>query len=473
MKINLFIFLLIRPLLNDAYSQEPSCDCGNVFTELSQKLEANYLGLVYLKQEKGDEWYVKIKRTYNENARSIPAQNCVAFLQKFLANFNDGHVFVFERPSYGASELLSIKTQIISEKILENELAQELAQQSQSNIDPFIGNWGDGISEYSVLKQGSNYLAYIKNSRDTSVVKGTLKARFQHIDGKFEGTYYSSTYRPRYVVGQIYKDGTLLALDGGIYWVKWSSSHLRELSMINRENVTLPTITKIDRKVTVFSIPSFNVDNKLFDKILKEHQDVLKTTSHLIVDIRGNTGGNALYFSFLGIYADKHIPESQGFVLASEDTKAYYEEQAKYSRNVYGPVVSRISNNLGKVIDGPLYPVKKISRLNSQIESVSILTDHGCMSAAESFILHSKQVNDKVKIFGERTAGVIDYTSVNVIKLTSSESQNIYFGYPTSTLNKYLSGSGFNRTGIIPDVTIPANEGDKIYWIMKYLNTHY
>ncbi|NOS90281.1 MAG: hypothetical protein HOP30_00010 [Cyclobacteriaceae bacterium] len=471
MKIKCFIFILLQTLLNTVYSQDLTCDCSKVFTELCQKLEVNYLGLVYLRQEKGDEWYSQLKGAFNENARSVAPNNCAAFLQKFLRNLDDGHVFVFERPSYGEAELLSLKSQIISEKLNEKELEAELLQQSSSTPDPFIGKWGDGVNEYTVVKRGNEYLAYIKNSSEPSVVKGTLKARFQFLDGRFEGTYYSLTYRPRYAVGQMYKEGTLFAVDGGIYWVKWSSAYQRELSMINTENVTLPTITKLDEKTTLFSIPSFNVDRKLFDKILKENEKVLKTTSHLIIDIRGNTGGNALYFSFLGIYADKHIPESQGFVLASEDTKAYYEEQAKYSRKIYEPVINGISNNLGKVIDGPLYPVKKVSRINSQIETVSILTDHGCMSAAESFILHSKQVSDKVKTFGEPTGGVIDYTSVHVIKLTSSESQNIYFGYPTSTLNKYAPGGGYNRTGIVPDVTIPANEEDKIYWIMKYVNT--
>ncbi|MEM7110542.1 MAG: S41 family peptidase, partial [Bacteroidota bacterium] len=120
---------------------------------------------------------------------------------------------------------------------------------------------------------------------------------------------------------------------------------------------------------------------------------------------------------------------------------------------------------------GPLYPKKRFKPANTKIRNVAILTDQGCMSAAESFILHSKRASTKVLTFGDRTAGVIDYTSVNTLPLHSGK-QNIYFGYPTSTLHKEIPDKGYNRTGIIPDVPIPAKVKDKISYILDYYNVN-
>jgi C-terminal processing protease CtpA/Prc len=308
------------------------------------------------------------------------------------------------------------------------------------------------------------------SSKDTSCVHGGLKGNFTKSSNGFIGKLYSSTYRPRFVTGNLYKEGTLIAMDGGVYWGKVESSFVREVNMINKEDVLLPTVTKLDDKNTLFSIPSFNVEGKQFDKILGDNYDLLIGTTNLIFDVRGNTGGNALYLSFLDAYATKNLDSSQGLILASQDTKLYYEAQAKYSKDIFQPVVDRINRSLGQIVDGPLYPTKNIQPLKTKIQKVAILTDRGCMSAAESFILHSKNVSNKVITFGSRTAGVIDYTSVNTIKLNSSGIQTIYFGYPTSSWHKQIPDNGYNRTGIIPDVPIDESVKDKVKFIVDYLS---
>ena len=196
---------------------------------------------------------------------------------------------------------------------------------------------------------------------------------------------------------------------------------------------------------------------------------LLQQTSHLIFDIRGNTGGNAIYFSFIDAYAKQNLRSSQGRVLASESTLAYYERLAKNSPNLYQPVVDRVKANMGKVVDGPAYPDQVFKpSADFNFQKVAILTDEGCMSAAESFIIHSKAVNHDVQTFGKPTAGVIDYTSVNAIPLASGGNRHIYFGYPTSSLHMDIPKNGFNKTGIKPDVPISEKVEDPIQFIVNY-----
>jgi hypothetical protein len=200
---------------------------------------------------------------------------------------------------------------------------------------------------------------------------------------------------------------------------------------------------------------------------LEDNEQTLNTTN-LIIDIQGNRGGNAVYFPLIEMYATQNMEGSQGLVLASNDNLKYFNFGAKnYSSKVYEPVVKRIESNIGKIIDGPLYPGRKFKISNSKIKNVAILTDYACMSAAESFILHSKRSSDKVTTFGSPTDGVIDYTSGNSMLLESGK-QYIYFGYPTSTLHKEIPKNGYNETGIIPDVPIEREVRGKIEYIVKY-----
>ena len=127
---------------------------------------------------------------------------------------------------------------------------------------------------------------------------------------------------------------------------------------------------------------------------------------------------------------------------------------------------------MGQIVDGPLYPKRNYKkRKKSRVENVAILTDEACMSAAESFILHCKQNSTLVKTFGSPTNGVIDYTSVNAVLLESGN-QNIYFGYPTSSLHQRIPDDGFNKTGMLPDVPIDPSVKDKVAFIMNYYKTN-
>lgn len=471
--IKLCTLISVVLISSASIAQSGTCKCDSVFLELTKKLEANYLGLKQLEISGEGGNYQERKLVYNAKAGNIPSTECTSFLQEFLNQFKDGHLFVFERPQYPPNDLTSFKSKVISNRIEINELMTQLETQKATTnlvgIDGLIGRWSDGNSVFTILKEKDEYKAYVISSKDTSSVIGGLKAHFRKNRNGFDGMLYAASYRPRYVTGNIYKEGTLIAMDGGTYWGEIESSFAREIGMINKENVLLPVITKLDDKNTLFSIPSFNIEGKQFNKILEDNYDLLINTTNLIFDIRGNTGGNAIYLSFLDAYATKDLDASQGLVLASEDTKLYFEAQAKFAKDIFGPVVDRISKNPGQIVDGPQYPAKRMKPLKTKIQRVAILTDNGCMSAAESFILHSKNVNNKVITFGSPTGGVIDYTSVNTIKLNSSGIQTIYFGYPTSSLHKLIPANGYNRTGIMPDIPIKESEKDKVKFIVEYL----
>jgi len=443
------------------------CDCKETFKEIIVKLEANYIGipLGQLPEEKAR--YEERKTLFREKAKTITPEHCTQFLSAFLNYFDDGHLFVFERPKYTNSRRDSIKQSIKKNKVSLPTLKHYVDNNAATKTDPFLGIWTDGTSKFVVTKKNDSYYVYILESILDSVEPGQLKAKLNFEDNHYIGSFYTNNYVPWFIEGGIYKEGTLFVASS-IFWQKVADP-LDVITLDVDTNFKLPTIKHINNETVLITIPSFSVDFTLFNDIINAHEKELKKATTIIIDIRGNRGGNGVYFNLIEFFATNDMKGSQGLVLASEDNLKYFEHSAKnYSSKVYTPVVDSIIKNMGKIVDGPLYPGVAYDIKKTAIANVAILTDGACMSAAESFILHAKASSNKVTTFGSPTDGVIDYTSVNSLPLKNSGTQNIYFGYPTSTLHKEIPNNGYNSTGIIPDIEIDTTSTNKIQYIVDY-----
>lgn len=90
------------------------------------------------------------------------------------------------------------------------------------------------------------------------------------------------------------------------------------------------------------------------------------------------------------------------------------------------------------------------------------------MNAAETFVLYSKEVSNRVVTMGDNTGGVVDYNNVNLIKL-NCEKHEVHLGYPTYTLHDKVVEYGYNKNGIPPDIRIDKTVSDKISFVLEYL----
>ncbi len=463
----LVLLILLAPTLSMA--QTDRCDCPAIFEEVVDNLEANYIALPQMRGTERETAYRKRVSAFRQKVDNVNCLDCTAFLQDFLSFFDDGHLFVIERPEYPDADLAEFRQDMLNNRKAPADLQKELARQTaRPDPHPAIGHWTDGKQEYIFLQEDDHLNAYILTPAADSIPAGTMKAHFRAEGNVLSGTYYNADYVPRHLTGHIYKKGTVLNLLGGTYWNRLDGPPSREKETAHPNDPKLPTITKLDDQNTLFVIPSFSADYQGFIQIVLDNMELLRSTTNLIFDIRGNTGGNAIYMAFLDAYATRPKPASQGLVLASEATGTYFRSFAERSPEVYGPVAERIEANMGEIVDGPLYPERVFEPFESNIEHVAILAGPACMSASESFILHSQSASTKVTVFGQPTGGVIDYTSVNMLRLENSGPQNLLFGYPTSTLHKEIPENGYNQTGIIPDVPIDDSVADPVQFIIDY-----
>lgn len=208
---------------------------------------------------------------------------------------------------------------------------------------------------------------------------------------------------------------------------------------------------------------------KIFDQVLFGHAQQLMSAKKLIIDIRGNSGGNGVYFDLLRLFAKEPIQSEVGYALSSKANINYFETfSQKRSDKIYTPVLMDMENNPGSIVDGPRYLPITLEPLPSQVQHVVILTDNANMSAAESFILHAKGSNQAIKTIGVKTKGVIDYLSVHTVSI-GCEKIGVRFGYPTSTLNKQVLNNGYNKSGILPDVPSENSGPELVRFAMEYL----
>ncbi len=448
------------------FEQEKESNCGKTFTELTYKLEANYVGLALQEKAGSDSLYKSRKHSFSIRAKETEPIKCTSLLSDFLSYFNDGHLSVFERPVYTEKELDTFK-----QKNLEGGLSISEVDSLMINGKPneLSGKWTDGDSQFYIVNRDSISEAYIIKRSGIEGKIAERKAFFKKTSDGYSVTYYSKSHTPYFMKGGVYKKNTLLSF-GPFLWAKTQPDSKIDSSTINSENPRSPTILSLDSATTLVSIPSFLNDHNSFKQFITENKELLENSTNLIIDIRGNRGGNAIYFPLIELFATRDAVANHGWVLSSEDNLQYFKTLKGWGwSKMYSPLIRRMRSNKGEIVDGPKYQPRSYTIPGNSIEKVAILTDEGAISAGESFILHSKAASDKIITFGSPTGGVIDYTSINSIKLIESGRQNIYFSYPTGTLNKSILSEGYNTTGIIPDIPIQHNISDPVDYIMNYL----
>ncbi len=445
----------------NAQTQKEPCDCVKSYGELVEKLESNYIGLALIRNNKKYQEYKALKTEFAAEAKLQTASSCTRFLMEFLSFFEDGHLYAIEFPRY-KKEILDDQQLFLSKN---KKTLKEIDELLLDTSDVLVGKWSDGESVFAVVKNDTVFDGYlIKSNRENTEI-GSLKIRLSKTQKGFEGSYYPYDFNTKYVRANLYKENSILKLImGGSR--KWFRAKDEKIAASIRE----PKVSRINNIHTVITISSFGMNPKDFKKFLADNEKTIKNTKHLIIDIRGNTGGNTIYFPLIQYFATQTLTSRQGYVLASPDNRAYFEKFIGFGfSKVYSPLLKRMAKN-GEIVDGPIYRDRKFKKVKNDIDQVSILTDNGSQSAAESFILHAKGASNKVKTFGTPTGGVIDYTSTNSLLLEHSGSQNIVFGYPTGTLHKDILKNGFNKTGIAPDIPQPANTEDLIQFVIDYYN---
>jgi C-terminal processing protease CtpA/Prc len=185
----------------------------------------------------------------------------------------------------------------------------------------------------------------------------------------------------------------------------------------------------------------------------------------MIIDLRGNEGGGSgmteLLEPFITLKEDRPNPfPTDGALMLSSD------DQIAYARRSFGPettafvrsLVDRMKAHPGELVplDDPAAPPRpKDSRdwvVASGPRAVGVIVDHGTVSASEVLVLTALR-SPRATVFGEHTAGALDYQSATIVSLSPRE-KRWYLGYGAITRRADLPRNGMRGRGIPPQVPL-------------------
>ncbi|HET9484685.1 MAG TPA: S41 family peptidase [Xanthomonadales bacterium] len=425
--------------------------CRPAFDQVVSATETNYAGhLVKLADDEARATYRRFRELMRTRAAAAADHAaCRSVLDGYLGYFADHHLFVASRDNPRSPLPRPARPWT----------AKRVAAYFDDNdaLDPIEGRWFDASRRIAVV-------------RDAGPARGRFLA-LRIGDG-----------RPAEPIAMIERDADGYRID----WQheKWgwqrSEAHLRRAGdlltfatrgwgrvgakRLDGKDPLAPFAAELSDGVAYLSMPSFMPQyGAPLQAIIAEHGAGWSTARALVVDVRGNAGGDAIYFPLAPYFLANEIVVSRpSSVRASPWTVAYFESfRARLGENGawLDEPIARMKASPGAIVpyldsrtDGmPSYP--------EDPAQVVVLQDHGVGSAAEAFIFHARQ-SRKVTTIGEPTRGNIDYMQVSMHPV-GNDGFDFWFGYPLY-FSRDLPAGSVDDEGYAPDVRLGADAGDPV-----------
>ncbi|NPD86393.1 hypothetical protein HNS38_16595 [Lentimicrobium sp. L6] len=225
----------------------------------------------------------------------------------------------------------------------------------------------------------------------------------------------------------------------------------------------------LDKDFTCLKIKSFNIKLKPeIDSIISSNQKEIERHKYLIIDLRGNGGGDIKSINRLVslIQSDYFFKKEYKMYVSSRNSvafKAFTEHLTEQDRKKWQSV--SIGLQRGEYVSGNItypYVFNVPEKKNKYPKYIGILADKNTGSASELFLTMARQ-NPRVKVFGENTAGAFDYAMVHCFEILKDK---FYIVMPLlESVN--MDKSGIDNYGIQPDFYLYNNHKSQMKEIMR------
>jgi hypothetical protein len=249
----------------------------------------------------------------------------------------------------------------------------------------------------------------------------------------------------------------------------------REHSSLRPRDPSAPTFRRVNAQTVVLAIPSSSlIYGTKVKTLLAERSPEIARAQTLIVDIRGNAGGDLHLEQLLSpFYQSPAAQKRRGFpwqpVTVSSPAQISYFRKRTAPETLeaadWRKFLHELSAHPGEIVSMPTAPAATSAKPASAGQKwFVIFADNGTRGESEDFILRSWN-SSKVRLAGESTAGGADYLGQNELALPCG----IRLRYPTYARSRGVEINGLNARGIQPDIYISPEETDPIAAILQRL----
>ena len=233
-----------------------------------------------------------------------------------------------------------------------------------------------------------------------------------------------------------------------------------------------PSFRRIDGDTVLISIPSFLPENfEAINNLIQEQHEVLTSTPNLVLDLRGNGGGSDECFKSLMPYVCSEsiklvgadVRATQGNIEYLRDLTTIHELPEEALLQIKA-LTALMRENLGGFVEMVPTQTFELGEVFAKPQKVAICIDKGCASSTEQFLIFALE-SPKVILFGENTAGCIDFSNI-VPAQTPSKKWTLF--YPISR-SKRIPSNQIDGHGIEPHFRMDTESKELINEVIKIL----
>lgn len=439
MKYCFFAYLLLMTFY--ASAQPDQCACSVVFNEATTKVEQIYAGFKDKVNSKTKTAYSERKASYAKFASSIYNMlECHQVVVDFMDFYRDNHIFL----QYNAPASISNRQTL---KISGQEIKRLIASEKTD----IAGTWqsADKKYQYAILPYKSivrGYTMITLSHPDSAWKVGTVKAVFTDIKNDHTAGYlFRNDFSLSY---------TLFSLENGV--LDMGDYKLYRETIANKkqgqqhENVPeIITVSLLNDSTWYVRIPTFmQKDVKLLDSLLHVKRSEIANAKQIIIDIRGNGGGDASPpMSLLQIFGTDTL-ESPSWeyrvsklYIAKIESRLKGKTDSSWYKKFKGAKGSYIHEKSSVITLDPISTNK---------QKIAVLINEGCASASEMLIYYARQ-SENVTLFGTHSSGTMDYGPTDNFPLNCKNFS--YFSIPYGR-NGWVDANPIDKIGFQPDIEI-------------------
>jgi hypothetical protein len=456
--------LLLGVALPSALPAQHAPACAVLLEGFRAKIEANYAGFHLevrgARRRAYDERYERLAR----EASAAAGEACFFVLDRFVGWFDDPHVFVFQSTHLDTATTAERARAVRISGVTESTARSYLSTAGR-RLDPIEGIWYDGrglrVAVVADSEGADTFRAVVLTSDTTLWPVGAVRASIaRREDGRYRVDLYERNFALRHLDAAVHKE-VLLRLSPGI----WGREFPRPSSegLVDRRDPRRPTLVRWGNTVVVSVVSHDPAYARAFDSLVSASDSALRSAERLIVDLRGNEGGSSWVTNPLLPFIESRERRAGPYggdrtvMLSSPD-------QIAYARSAFGPdtaafvreLIGRLTASPGEFVPLPSDPPAAPDAPLLGPPHVAIVTDGGTVSAGEVLVLKALR-STRARVFGQPTAGALDYPSVNVVRVAPGE-QRWHLGYPTMASSAHLPRNGMRGKGIAPDARIAVWE---------------
>jgi hypothetical protein len=231
---------------------------------------------------------------------------------------------------------------------------------------------------------------------------------------------------------------------------------------------SLPEARRIAPDLFLIRVPTFDLRARpTLDALVREHDDDIRGSEMLILDVRGNSGGSDETYACLlpCLYGARvEVPgveflASPGNIAAWERIVAMIPPAETAVLESVERVVAAMRGHPGEFVSLEPSVTWEMPDVWAKPSRVAIWIDERCASATEQLLLWAR-AGGRATLFGRPTRGCLDHTNPLPFDLPSGRWQL----HIPCCRSLRLPQARVDGIGILPDIEIPAAAGDE-QWI--------